>query len=166
MNVMVIYDSVFGNTEKIARAIGQALNELSRVDIVHVHQTNPEQIHETDLLIIGSPTRGFRPTPAVTAWMKTLQKKHLNGVRTAVFDTRIDLQQIGSGVLRFMVHKGGYAADKIRKQLEKKGGSLTGVPEGFLVTGEQGPLKTGETERAGSWARQIFQVVINQRNPQ
>jgi hypothetical protein len=33
-------------------------------------------------------------------------------------------------------------------------------PEGFLVSGEQGPLKAGELERAVSWAKQIFRTSL------
>ena len=54
-----------------------------------------------------------------------------------------------------MVDKGGYAASTIITALKKKGGNLLALPEGFLVTGEQGPLKEGELERAVAWARQI-----------
>jgi hypothetical protein len=53
------------------------------------------------------------------------------------------------------VDKGGYAANTIASTLKKKGGQLLVPPEGFLVTGEQGPLKEGELERAARWAGQI-----------
>lgn len=163
MKVSVIYDSVFGNTEKIARAMGQAPGDNSSVDIVHVSRADAEMIHETNLLIAGSPTRGFRPTPALAKYLKSLPKNHLNGLSVAAFDTRIDLNQIGNKMLRFMVHKGGYAAGRIARLLQKRGGSLIAAPEGFFVTGDQGPLKAGEPERAADWAEQLFQTVMNQR---
>jgi hypothetical protein len=76
-------------------------------------------------------------------------------VRVAAFDTRIVLETIDSKALRFLVDKGGYAASTIAKTLEKKGGKLTAPPEGFFVTGEQGPLKDGELERAADWVKLI-----------
>jgi flavodoxin len=157
---MLIYDSVFGNTEKIARAVGQALSENTGVTIVRIHEADAEKMRQSNLLIIGSPTRGFRPTPAVMKCLNALPKNHFRHIRFAAFDTRIDLEQIGSKALRFLVHKGGYAAGRIAKLLEKKGGGPVVPPEGFLVSGEQGPLKAGELERAASWAKQIFRTSL------
>jgi hypothetical protein len=61
--------------------------------------------------------------------------------------------------LRFIVNTGGYAASTIAKALKKKGANLIAAPEGFLVTGEQGPLKDGELDRAAEWAKQIVAEV-------
>jgi flavodoxin len=62
MNALVIYDSVFGNTEQIAQAIGNALGSQEDVKIVRVSNVKPEQLTGLKLLIVGSPTRQFRPT--------------------------------------------------------------------------------------------------------
>jgi flavodoxin len=148
MNILVVYDSVFGNTEKIAQTIAAALGAQA----VPVSQATTEQVRNLDLLVVGSPTRGFRPTEGISKMLNGLPKNHLAGVRVAAFDTRIVLETIGSKPLRFLVDKGGYAASTIAKALEKKGGVLAASPEGFFVTGEQGPLKDGELERATDWA--------------
>lgn len=149
MNALVIYDSVFGNTEKIAQAIAVALGTQA----VPVSQADVEQLRGLDLLVVGSPTRGFRPTEGISKLLKGLPKNRLAGVRVAAFDTRIVLETIDSKALRFLVDKGGYAANTIAKMLEKKGGQLAAPPEGFFVTGEQGPLKDGELEHAADWAK-------------
>jgi flavodoxin len=148
MNTLVIYDSVFGNTEKIAQAIAAAL----QTSALPVSQASIEQLLGLDLLVVGSPTRGFRPTEGIAKFLNGLSKNHLAGVRVAAFDTRIVLETIDSKALRFLVDKGGYAASTIAKTLEKKGGVLAAPPEGFFVTGEQGPLQDGELERAAGWA--------------
>ena len=150
MKALVVYDSVFGNTEKVAQAIAAALQTTA----VPVVQAALDQLEGLDLLIVGSPTRGFRPTEGVAQWLNALSNNHLTGVGVAAFDTRIDLATIDSSVFRFIVNKGGYAANTIAKTLEKKGGRLRASPEGFLVTGEQGPLKDGELERAAAWGAQ------------
>jgi hypothetical protein len=49
----------------------------------------------------------------------------------------------------------GYAAGRIAAILEEKGGSLAVPPEGFIVDGKEGPLKKGELERSGLWAKEI-----------
>lgn len=151
MKSLVIYDSVFGNTEKIARSIAAALGTQA----IPVSQADSNQLRGFDLLVVGSPTRGFRPTEGISKLLNGLPKNHLTGVRVAAFDTRIVLETIDSKALRFLVDKGGYAASTIAKVLEKKGGKLAVPEEGFFVTGEQGPLKDGELERAASWVRKV-----------
>lgn len=149
--VFVIYDSVFGNTEKIAQAIAAALSTQA----VPVSQADSGQLGGLDLLVVGSPTRGFRPTEDISKLLNGLPKNYLAGVRVAAFDTRIMLETIDSKALRFLVDKGGYAADTIAKMLVKKGGQLSAPGEGFYVSGEQGPLKDGELERAAGWIQKV-----------
>jgi flavodoxin len=155
VQILVVYDSVFGNTEMIARSMAAALGAA----VVPVGQANAEQIRGIDLLVVGSPTRGFRPTEGMVRFLNTLAKGSLKGIQAAAFDTRIVLETIDSSALRFMVDRGGYAAPWIARSLAKKGAGLAVPPEGFYVTGEQGPLKEGELERAASWAENITKVM-------
>jgi flavodoxin I len=154
MKVLIIYDSFFGNTELIARAIGSALEPQEDAGVLRVTDVKPEQLTGLELLIVGSPTRAFRPTEAMTNFLKGIANNGLQGVKVASFDTRIATGEIKSPVLRFMVNLGGYAAKPIANKLKKKGGNLIMPPEGFFVKGEKGPLNDGEIERAAEWARQ------------
>jgi len=151
MNAHVIYDSVFGNTEKIAQAIGAALN----APVVKVDAAALAQLNDLQLLIVGSPTRGFRPTPAIADFIKAIPAGALQGVRVTAFDTRIALETIKSGFFRGIVKMGGYAAQPITTALVKKGATQAQAPEGFIVQAEQGPLSAGELDRAAAWARQL-----------
>ncbi|MBU4445365.1 flavodoxin family protein [bacterium] len=153
MKVLIVYDSVFGNTEQIAQAISDSLGSKENVETLRVNDVKIEKITGLDLLIVGSPTRGFRPTQAITNFLKRISTKGLNGVRVAAFDTRFLLSSIESSALRFMVKTGGYAARSIANRLKKKGAYLVMPPEGFLVTSEKGPLQEGELERAADWAK-------------
>ena len=152
MKTLVIYDSIFGNTEKVAQAIATALDTTAQP----VGQVTSVVLTDLDLLVIGSPTRSFRPTEGISKFLSELLQSYFAGVKVAAFDTRIWLDTIDSKALRFIVNRGGYAANTIAKALEKKGGLMTVEPEGFLVTGEQGPLKEGELERAEKWAKQLL----------
>jgi len=156
---MVIYDSVFGNTEKIALAIGDALAAVGEVKTIPVGRVNAAQLLGLNVLIVGSPTRGFKPTQAITQFLNDLPNNHFSGVQAASFDTRIALETIKQSAFRFIVDKGGYAARVIARSLEKKGGKLILPPEGFFVLGEQGPLKDGELERAARWAERISSLL-------
>lgn len=151
MKAIVIYDSVFGNTRQIAEAIVKGVATGAEVGIFQISDARPERLKGLDLLVIGSPTRGFRPTPAIAKFLKDLSDNSLRGIKVAAFDTRVKLSDIKSGFFRFIVDKGGYAASTIAKQLQKKGGTLLVPPEGFYVSGEEGPLKEGELERAEKW---------------
>ncbi len=156
MNILIVYDLVFGNTEKIAQAIGKAFNSIESIRTTPVSEVSIDMISGLDILIVGSPTRGFRPTEAITKFLKLLSKNTLKGVKVAAFDTRISLDTIDSSALRFIVKTGGYAAASISKELKNKGGILLLPPEGFLVTGEEGPLKDGEMERAAESGKKIL----------
>ena len=153
MKTLIVYDSVFDNTEQIAQAISNSLSSKEHVETLRVNNVKIEKITGLDLLIVGSPTRGFRPTKAITNFLKRISTNDLKGVQVAAFDTRFSLSDIESSVLRTIVKMGGYAAKSIANRLKKNGGNLTVPPEGFLVTGEEGPLKEGELERASDWAK-------------
>jgi flavodoxin len=156
MKVLIIYDSIFGNTEQIALAIGNVLGSQKDVEILHVSNVKPQQLTGMKLLIVGSPTRGFRPTPVIKKLLGKIPVKGLKGVKVAAFDTRISVSDIESRTGRFFVNRFGYAAQPISDRLTKKGGELIIAPEGFFVKGTEGPLKEGELERAAEWARQIM----------
>ncbi len=153
MKALVIYDSVFGNTEKVAQAIGEALGAPDNASVVKVPDVTDDTLTGVDLLVVGSPTRAFKATPATMAWIKALPTGRLSGVRIAAFDTRIAVADSKSGFLKFMVSIFGYAAKPILGALTKKGGQAAAEPEGFFVTDSEGPLKDGELERAAAWAR-------------
>ena len=157
MKAMVVYDSVFGNTEKVAQAIGQALGSTEDVQVVRVSDTKPEQLVGLTSLIVGSPTRQFSPTGATTGFLKSIPKHGLKGVKVAAFDTRFTESAIEKvRILAFFVKIFGYAAKPIADRLQKKGGELVVPPEGFYVGDTEGPLLEGELERAADWAKQII----------
>jgi len=139
---LVVYDSVFGNTAKIAEGIGEAVGDASVKKVSEVNQTDLQNL---SILFVGSPTRAFRPTPDA-----------LNGVQAAAFDTRFPLEQANPGFLRLMIKIFGYAAEKINKALSRAGADLSLEDAGFAVIDTEGPLADGELERARTWAKEIL----------
>jgi len=152
---LVVYDSYFGNTEKIALAIGDALKSQTDVQVLRVGDVKPEHLAGLELLVVGSPTRAFSASPATKGWLKALAPDSLRGVKAAAFDTRVALSEVKSRVLPVFVKLFGYAAEPIAKSLAKRGGMLVIPAEGFFVKDTEGPLKDGELERAAAWAQQI-----------
>jgi flavodoxin len=158
MKAMVVYDSAFGNTEKVAQAIGRALGPAEDVETVRVGGIRPEQLAGLNLVIVGSPTQRFSPLPAISRFLKAIPNDGLAGIRVAAFDTRIPQSRIDEiRILAFFVKIFGYAAKPIADRLVKKGGELAASPEGFFVADTEGPLLEGELERAAGWARQIVE---------
>lgn len=154
MHVTLVYDSVFGNTATIARAIAEALRIGNDVRLATVQEAKTLDLAETDLLIVGSPTRGFRPTPQISEYVEGLD--HVPpGKAAAAFDTRIDLETVNPPPLRWVVDAGGYAANRVGNMLERHGFVLKGGIAGFLVSGTEGPLKAGEMQRAVEWAKAL-----------
>jgi flavodoxin len=156
MKILVVYDSIFGNTEQIARSICKAIGSQKGVSILRVGEAKSEALAGLDLLIVGSPTRAFRPTPGIQNLLRKIPWNDLKGVKVAAFDTGIPSEDIQSPIGRFFVNAFGYAAKPVADKLVRKGGELVIPPEGFHVKGTEGPLKEGETERAADWARRIM----------
>jgi flavodoxin len=143
MKTLVVYDSVYGNTEIVAQAIGDTIP--GEVQVLRVGQVNAGELETVDLLIIGSPTHGSLPTEAVQGLVEKIGSPAREGAQVATFDTRL--------MWGCLERWGGFAAPKIADTLKEEGWTLAGAPEGFFVKGlKKGPLKRGEAERAAAWA--------------
>lgn len=157
MKTLIIYDSLYGNTEVVAQVIKHVLDEGGEVEIQRVGAIGVEQLAGIELLVVGSPTQQFRPTAGMRAFMAKIPGDGLKGVKVAAFDTRLTQEEIDrTPVLSFFVRMSGYAAEKIARVMKKKGGELLVPAEGFYVEGMKGPLVKGEVERAEAWARKLI----------
>ncbi len=142
MRTLVVYDSLHGNTERIARAIGSAVS--GEVEVSRVSEAASALLEPFDLLVVGSPTQNQSATAAILRFVEGIPSPVLKGASVAAFDTRL------AGRLATIL---GSAAGKIASAVRKQGGTLVAPPEGFIVGGGKGPLKDGELERAGAWAK-------------
>jgi flavodoxin len=138
MKTLIVYDSVYGNTEKVARAIGAAMG--GEVEIRRAAEVKDSDLWSVELLIVGSPTQGGRPTKPIQDFVKGLAKPS----KAAAFDTRARIKW--AAVF-------GYAAPRIAKALQEKGMTLVVPAEAFYVKGKEGPLEDDEEDRATRWAR-------------
>lgn len=148
---LIVFDSYFGNTAKVAEAIGEAIGAT----VKRVYDIRPEDFEGLKLFFIGSPTRAFRPTQKAQSLLQS-HKGKLAGVRGSVFDTRIPIDKTYSDFLKFMIRLFGYADAKMAKAYQKTGATLALEPTGFAVLDSEGPLTEGEMERATNWAEAIL----------
>jgi flavodoxin len=148
MNTVIVYDSQFGNTEHIARIISDTLRAFGSAQAIRVDPAHPVSFEGVDLLILGCPTQGFRPTPAMQSFLGNVSSQSLSGLAVACFDTRF----------RGVLWKSS-AAPRMVKQLRSMGVEPIVPPESFFVKAmkKEGPLLAGEVERAASWALGIHQ---------
>lgn len=149
MRSLIVYDSAYGNTAQIARAIGEGVRGYGQTVVLLVGEVGNTDVVGIDTLIIGSPTQAGRATQDIQDFIAQLPS--LNGIKIAAFDTRFDEKEQNT-ILRLFMKTIGYATEKISEALESKGGELALMPAGFIVTGKEGPLKVGELERASSWS--------------
>lgn len=161
--VLVVYESILGNTQEVALAIAEGLGETWPVTVREVSQAPDTVPADVGLLVVGGPTHAFglsRPetrTEAATQatepvvstgrgireWLETLAPG--DGTTPAVtFDTRVDKP-----------HVPGSAAKKAGKRLRHKGFPEFADPHSFHVHGKTGPLADGEHASAHAWGRDL-----------
>lgn len=145
MNALVVYDSQYGNTEKIAQAIAEALRASGQARAARVNSVETDALNGVDVLIVGSPTQGWRPTAAMRSWLEATNTDQLRAVALVCFDTRFKKSHWLTGS----------AASAMAKALRARGAAPIVAPESFFVAGTEGPLLSGEIERAGAWASSV-----------
>lgn len=155
MNIIIVYDSIYGNTAKIAEAIAAELRGTNNVTSMTVQDTKDLNLSDVDLLIVGSPTRGFNATPQISEFIAGLTSIPAS-VSAAVFDTRLDLDTVHPLPLRWVMGVGGYASARMASAMQDLGIQMRGTPAGFCVMGAEGPLKEGEIQRAHAWAADLM----------
>lgn len=158
MKTLVVYDSAFGNTQKIAEAIGAG---ILGAEVRYVDQVKADDLNGLEMLVVGSPTQKMHYIEGMQQFLNDLPNDALSGIKVAAFDTRISIPDVKNPVSRMaarvFLHR--YAAEPIAAKLKEKGGQEVVAPEGFFVLDTEGPIKDGELERATAWGREIAQAV-------
>ncbi len=132
---IVIYDSKFGNTEKVARALALGLQEGKvEVECIRYDRVSVERLREYDLLAIGGPTQYGTVSAPLRGFLEKMSKADLKGKKGFAFDTRYADEGAGS------------AAEAIQESLRGLKMSLLRPPASAIVLGGEGPLKPGEEE--------------------
>ena len=145
MNALIVYESQFGNTEQVALAIAGALSAFGQAQAVRLDPAHPIELQGIDMLVVGGPTQSWGATSAIRSFLDTIPPKQLHTLSVACFDTRLRQPRLLTGS----------AAGVIAKKLQKMGVSPLVPAESFLVNGKEGPLRSGELDRAAAWARML-----------
>jgi hypothetical protein len=167
MGALVIYESMFGNTKRVAEAIAEGLGEHMPVEAIEVSHAARTSTPDVDLLVVGGPTHAHGMTSAGTRssageratgqlvspgigmreWLEEFTP--VSGrTPAAAFDTRIH----GPRVLT------GSAAGGFAKHLRRLGFDLISDPQSFLIAmkaPQDDGLLEGELETAREWGRAL-----------
>ncbi|MDP3837162.1 MAG: flavodoxin domain-containing protein [bacterium] len=152
MKTAIIYDSIYGNTGKVAEEVARVRGEDAK--LIHIASARKEDVAEAELIIIGTPTHGGRATAAMQTFIKSLPTDIWLNKKVAVFSTGMPASSV-SLFFRMVIKILGYAAAPTLAVLLKMGGLHAGEPAEFMVKDKQGPLIEGELLRAGKWAESL-----------
>ena len=159
---LVVYESLWGNTEQVARAVAEGLTSALEVEVCEVGDAPGSPTPDVDLVGVGGPTHAFSMTRASTRedarsrgadhggatglreWLAALPDGE-HAQRVATFDTRVEK----------MRHLPGSAAKSAARAAHRHGYQRAGASESFYVSDIDGPLVDGELERASAWGRRI-----------
>jgi menaquinone-dependent protoporphyrinogen IX oxidase len=166
MNITVIYESLYGNTKAIAEAIAAGLQDGGNVTLCSTLEEI--DISAADLVVIGGPTHAHGMSRASSRQVDDKRAKPLPGTDTglgirevidtfapgegrsvATFDTRFDKPAWLTGS----------AAAVAGKKLKKRGYRMIANPESFMIDGGEGPLATGELDRARMWGKELTELM-------
>jgi hypothetical protein len=169
MKAVVVYESHWGNTEAIARAVAAGFGP--EAEVLTTDQASRAALMDADLIVAGAPliafglpsdkTRGGvaaesaqAPTPpdlshpSLSCWLANLPRGH---GRSASFETR-------------MRWSPGGATGAIDRGLEDAGYHSVGKGRRFIVKGKYGPLRDGEIELARKWGAELAETIQSGRS--
>jgi hypothetical protein len=180
MRVVIVYESLFGNTRQIAEAISAGIRDASpeaQISCVRATEANRDVALGADLLLVGGPTHMCGLSSGVSRKMG-LKAEQLAAAREAghpvepdcagpgVRDWFMTLPKAADGSLgaAFDTHPdsrvAGAAAQDIARRLRRHGYELVAEPEGFVIENIEGPLRAGERDRAKAWGTRLLRQPV------
>ena len=149
--IIVVYDSLFGNTKRVAEAIGEGINENEKIEMVvnEIKNMEPREFLDYDVILIGSPNHMGGPTRVVKKLIDKLGKIGLAEKKGAVFDT-------------YVKKNVGKAVRKMEKRINEKVPGLNLITTGLSVKvgGVRGPIEEGELPKCIEFGNKIAKKIL------
>lgn len=151
MKTLVVYDSQFGNTHRVAKIIGAELG----AEVLAAEGFEVASLVGVETLFLGSPTHGGRPTPVITSLIAKIPAAKTEWLKAACFDTRLAEAEAGF-FLKLLLKTVGYAAPRMAADLRRSGIKVVGSPGGFVVKSKEGSLADKEEVKIQDWVRTVL----------
>lgn len=152
MKTLVIYDSLYGNTRKIAEGVADACKAYGSVRFEQAEMLDQIDLQGEEMVFVGGPTHNQTLSPKLKKLLNHTNMATFYGVKAAVFDTRYEMPKW------LLTLRSGTAANKLASKLSGQGAKVLVQPESFLIEHDrEGPLLEGELERAKNWAKFVLE---------
>ena len=149
---IVIYESKYGNTKRVAETIIAGINEIERIEAVlkEPKHAEPTEVFDYDVILIGSPNHIGGPTRGIKKFIDKLGKTGLEGKLGAVFDT-------------YMGGDFNKAVRKMEKRINEKIPGLKLITSGLSIKvgGFKGPIVEGELPKCKEFGNKIAKQMKN-----
>ena len=149
---IIIYESIYGNTKKVADAIAEGIRESGEIDCTiaktgGVHHT--DDLMKYDAVIFGSPNHNQEPSRNMLKFIERASIVDLDTKMGAAFDT-------------YTGGNKGIAVKKLEQAIRQKMSCITFVIDGFSaqVGDRKGPLVEGEIDRAFEFGKQVATKIL------
>jgi len=164
MKAVVVYESLWGNTAAVARAVAEGIGGDTRA--LHTDEAKGEAIAGADLIVAGAPLLGFAlPTEQMREGTRNRPGKMPSPPDLAHASMRSWLDALAPGAGRAAAFETriwwspGSAAKTISEKLQALGYSPVGEPHRFMVRGAYGPLREGELDKARAWGAELAKAI-------
>ena len=144
--VIVIYESKYGNTKRVAETIIEGINEIEGIEAVlkEPEHVEPTKVLYYDVILVGSPNHIGGPTRGIKKFIDKLGKIGLEEKMGAVFDT-------------YLGRDFNKAVRKMEKRINEKVPGLKLMTPGLSIKvgGMKGPIVEGELPRCKEFGNKI-----------
>ncbi|MGQ4871666.1 MAG: flavodoxin family protein [Candidatus Thorarchaeota archaeon] len=148
---LIVYESIYGNTERVASAIAEGITESGDVECVI---KKPGEIHTDELalhdaILFGAPNHNQEPARNIVKFIERATIVELEQKIGAVFDT-------------YTGGNKGIAASKLEAIVKEEIPCIKIAVQSLSakVEDRRGPLSEGEIERARAFGRDVAKAIL------
>ncbi|MFX1387970.1 MAG: flavodoxin family protein [Promethearchaeota archaeon] len=158
MKVLIVYDTKYGNTEKVAKLIAEGINFTNGNEAIvnNVKDVNLKKEASYDLILIGSPVHFGKHVGSVKKFINKLPKSQLKVNTYSIFNTYMgeDPETTEEGICYYKK-----MLDKMDKQINEMMSNLTKLssPLSIKVAGMKGPILDEELPKCKDFGIKLVQ---------
>jgi len=149
MKALVIFDSLYGNTEKVARALTSGMREQGiEVDCARANTVDAGTLGAYDMIVIGGPTHRRGLSETMKTFTKQLRETDVKNKLVFAFDTKYESRLAGS------------AGKGIEQRMKKNRMKVVMPHVSAIVLGREGPLKEGTEEQFKQIGTELARIAL------